>query len=173
MFFKIYRILILRIFRLLPLLRCNFIKTIMLKSLNYKIGRNVKISSSVKIIGCLSLTIGENTFIGNETMLTGGKSSIIIGSNCDISSRVSIFTGTHQVDMINQRSAGEGISKDIIIGDGVWIGFGVIVLPGVNIGKKAVIGAGSIVTKDIPAYSIAVGNPCKVIKQYDEYLANH
>ncbi|RGL06959.1 acyltransferase [Bifidobacterium pseudocatenulatum] len=59
------------------------------------------------------------------------------------------------------------ISDGVIIGSGAWIGNNVIILGGVSIGEKAVIGAGAVVTKSIPAYSIAVGNPARVIKQYD------
>jgi acetyltransferase-like isoleucine patch superfamily enzyme len=69
--------------------------------------------------------------------------------------------------MKNVRSAGEGIGKNIIIEDGVWIGFGAIILPGVRIGYKSIIGAGAIVSKDIPPNSIAAGNPCKIIREYD------
>jgi len=125
------------------------------------------VSSSIKIMGCFKLKIGNKTYIGHDTIFTGGYSTIIIGSYCDISSRVSFVTGSHEVDMSNQRSAGAGYSKDIIIGNGVWIGYSAIILPGIKIGDKAIIGAGSVVTKDIPAYSIAVGNPCKVIRQFD------
>ena len=91
---------------------------------------------------------------------------ITIGSNRDISSNVIITTGTHEIDMQGQNSAGLGISKPIFIGNGVWIGIGSIILPGVRIGEKAVIGAGSVVNKDIPPFTIAVGNPCKPIKQF-------
>ena len=59
------------------------------------------------------------------------------------------------------------VSKPVSIGDGCWIGEKVCILPGVTIGKKCVIGAGSVVTKSIPDYSIAVGNPAKVVKQYN------
>ena len=58
-------------------------------------------------------------------------------------------------------------AKPIEIGDGCWIGEKVCILPGVNIGKKSIVGAGSVVTKSIPAYSIAVGNPAKIIKKYN------
>jgi acetyltransferase-like isoleucine patch superfamily enzyme len=69
--------------------------------------------------------------------------------------------------MLNVRSAGNNIGLDITIKDGVWVGFGTLILPGVTIGEKAIIGAGSVVTKDIPAYTIAVGIPCKPIKKWN------
>jgi len=65
----------------------------------------------------------------------------------------------------SERRAGMYHPKPIIVGDGCWIGGGVIILPGVTIGRGSVIGAGSVVTKSIPANSLAVGNPCKVIRK--------
>ena len=59
------------------------------------------------------------------------------------------------------------ISKPVTIGDGCWIGEKVCILPGVTIGKKCIVGAGSVVTKSIPNFSMAVGNPAKIIKHYD------
>jgi len=76
--------------------------------------------------------------------------------------------GSHEIAIESERSAGIGFSKSIIIDDGVWIGFGATVLPGVKIGKNSIIGAGSIVNKTIPPYTIAAGNPCKIIKQYNQ-----
>ena len=93
---------------------------------------------------------------------------IIIGSNCDISDRVSIFCGTHEIDEIGPRVAGNGIGKDIFIGNGVWIGYGALILPGVKIGDKAVIAAGSVVHKDVPAYTIVGGNPIIEIRRINE-----
>ena len=58
-------------------------------------------------------------------------------------------------------------NKPVHIGENVWVGAGTVIVPGVTIGKNSVIGAGSVVTKDIPDYSVAVGNPAKVIKRYD------
>jgi acetyltransferase-like isoleucine patch superfamily enzyme len=57
--------------------------------------------------------------------------------------------------------------KEIVVEDGVWIGAGAIVTAGVHIGRNAVVGAGSVVTKDVPPYSVAIGNPARVVKQYD------
>jgi maltose O-acetyltransferase len=70
--------------------------------------------------------------------------------------------------MKNLRSAGQGISKNIIIEDGVWIGANTTIIGGVTIGKKSIIAAGSLVNRDIPAYTIAAGSPCKPIKVWNE-----
>ena len=161
---RVVRYFIPLVFRLIPTLRLNSVKTFLLNLAGHKVGKRVVIASTVLIKGNFNAHIGDATFIGHETMILGGTSDIYIGANCDTSSRVNLVMGSHEIDSKNLRSAGKGVSKSIIIEDGVWIGFGVIILPGVKIGKKAIIGAGSVVTKDIPANSVAVGNPCKVIK---------
>jgi maltose O-acetyltransferase len=135
------------------------------------IGKDIDISSrlcsSVKI-RCPQLFIGKETFIGMETMITGGNAQIKIGNSCDISSRVLIISGTHTIGTPeSDRMAINDHSLDITIGDGVWIGANSTIMPGVSIGDKTVIGAGSLVNKSIPPYCIAVGNPCKVIKKWD------
>jgi maltose O-acetyltransferase len=145
----------------------NRIKVFIYRLLNYQLDPSVIISSSAKIIGNINVTVGRQTFIGHETLIMGGLSNISIGSYVDISSRVNIVTGTHEVDMVNIRTAGKGIGRDVTIEDGVWVGFGVTILPGVTIGYKSIIGAGSVVVDSIPPYSIAVGNPCKVIKRFN------
>lgn len=78
--------------------------------------------------------------------------------------KVQIYTAYHPLDMEMRRSGLE-MAAPITIGDDVWIGGGVIICPGVAIGNNTTIGAGSVVTKDIPASVIAAGNPCKVIKE--------
>ena len=154
------------IIRLLPSTRLFAFKRFLYRISGVEIGQNVRLMK-IQISKIGKLSIGHNSFIGDNTYLTGGVERIMIGSNCDISSNVIITTGTHIIDMKGENSAGVGISKAIIIGNGVWIGIGTIILPGVTIGDKAIIGAGSVVNKDIPAFTIAVGNPCKPIKQYN------
>lgn len=151
----------------MPNMKFAKINAFLFRMKGYNIDLSAKIFSTAQILGDIYVNIGKNTFIGHETLIMGGDSKIIIGNNCDISSRVNIISGTHAVDMNNERSAGLGTGKDIIIEDGVWIGFGALVLPGVTIGKKSIIGAGSVVLKDIPPYCIAVGNPCTPIKKWN------
>lgn len=95
------------------------------------------------------------------TILDGGK--VTIGDNVLIGPGCFILTPNHPVDP-EQRKRWLVSVKPVKIGDNVWLGSGVHVLPGVTIGDNSVIGSGSIVTKDIPANCIAVGNPCKVVK---------
>lgn len=112
------------------------------------------------------LIVGDNTFIGDDTLFTGSAGTkVIIGSNCDISTHVSFVTGTHRFSHNKVRCAGEGYGEDIIVENGVWIGFGVTVLHGVRIGEGSMIAAGATVNKSIPPYTIWGGCPAKFIKK--------
>jgi maltose O-acetyltransferase len=106
--------------------------------------------------------IGEGTFINYDCILLD-VAAIRIGANCQIAPRVSILTATHPVES-GPRVAGWESGEPITIGDNVWLGAGVLVLPGVSIGDDSVIGAGAVVTKDIPAGVVAVGNPARVVR---------
>lgn len=104
------------------------------------------------------LLIGEYTQIGDRTEIHVG-SKVYIGKNCSISWDVCILDRDyHCINNIED-------SKEIIIGDNVWIGCRSTILKGVTIGEGAVIGAGSVVTKDVPARSCVAGNPAKIIKE--------
>lgn len=116
----------------------------------------------------LFCTYGYNTTVGkiffmnvNGKLMDSGK--ITIGDNVFIAPDVCIVTEEHAMD-VEQRVAGLEYTHPVTIGDNVWICTGAIILPGVTIGADSVIGAGSVVTKDIPPRSLAVGNPCKVIR---------
>jgi maltose O-acetyltransferase len=136
--------------------------------MGYNLKEKVVIASSAKIMGKMRVDIGQYTFIGHKSIIIGGGDGYIrIGSFCDISSGVSIVSGTHIIDMDGIRSAGKGIGNEIVIEDGVWIGFGAIILPGVKIGYKSIVAAGSIVNKDVEPYSIVAGNPAKIVKVWD------
>ena len=86
------------------------------------------------------------------------------GNNVFIAPNCSFYTAGHPLDA-ERRNKGLEYAKPIKVGNNVWIGGNVCVLPGVTIGDNVVIGAGSIVTKDIPSNVVAVGNPCKIIKE--------
>lgn len=149
------------LFFFLPGSRFFLFKKLLLKWIGAKVGKNVRI---MRIrVETVTLLIGDNTFIGDETLITGGISKVTIGACCDISSRVSIVTGTHKLGNIEQ-AAGEGYAEDITIEDGVWIGFGATILHGVTIGKGSIIAAGSVVNSNIPSGVLAAGVPAKVKK---------
>ena len=113
-----------------------------------------------------NIEVGRNTFINyNCTILDTGI--VRIGENCQIAPNVSIYTAGHPVHPAVRNTLYEyGI--DVTIGNNVWIGGNAVICPGVTIGDNAVIGAGSVVTKDIPAWSLAAGNPCRVIREITE-----
>lgn len=149
------------IMRFLPTSRFYAFKRVLYRISGCNIGPNVRqMLPYYALSGALS--IGENSFIGYSTSIIGGISNVSIGKNCDISSFVRIVTGTHEINEGGARVAGYGYSMDIVIGDGVWIGANVTILPGVSIGSMSVVGAGSVVTKSIPPYSVAYGNPYRV-----------
>lgn len=101
----------------------------------------------------------------NCTILDVGK--VTFGDNCLLAPNVSIFTAGHPLHP-DSRNSGYEYGMDVTIGDNVWIGGGSIVCPGVTIGSNCVIGAGSVVTRDIPDWSLAVGNPARVIRKITE-----
>jgi maltose O-acetyltransferase len=104
----------------------------------------------------------ENLYINYDcTILDCNK--VYIGSNVLFAPKVQIYTAYHPLDAKTRRLGWE-MAAPITIGDDVWIGGGVIICPGVKIGNNTTIGAGSVVTKDIPANVIAAGNPCRVIR---------
>ncbi|GCD08717.1 sugar O-acetyltransferase [Clostridium tagluense] len=113
-----------------------------------------------------NISIGENFYSNyNCTILDCAK--VTIGDNVMFAPNVSLFTAGHPIHF-EPRNAGLEYAFPINIGNNVWLGGGVIVNPGVTIGDNVVIGSGSVVTKDIPPNSIAVGNPCKVIGEVTE-----
>ncbi len=113
-----------------------------------------------------NIEVGKNAFINyNCTIIDVGK--VRIGNYAQIAPNVSIYTAGHPVHPAARNTLYEyGI--DITIGDNVWIGGNTVILPGVTIGDCCVIGAGSVVTHDIPAWTVAAGNPCRVLRKITE-----
>jgi acetyltransferase-like isoleucine patch superfamily enzyme len=113
-----------------------------------------------------NIEVGNNFFANyNCTILDVGK--VIIGENVQFAPNVSLYTAGHPIHP-ESRNSGYEYGIGITIGDNVWLGGNVVVNPGVHIGNNVVIGAGSVVTKDIPDNMVAVGNPCKVIREITE-----
>ncbi|MFI3286004.1 MAG: sugar O-acetyltransferase [Rikenellaceae bacterium] len=110
-----------------------------------------------------NISIGEN-FYSNHNLVILDGAKVTFGDNVFIAPACGFYTATHPTDAA-ERNKGLEFAKPITIGNNVWIGGGVTVLPGVEIGDNCVIGAGSVVVKSIPENSIAVGNPCKVIRK--------
>ena len=113
-----------------------------------------------------NIKIGENFYANHHcTVLDGAK--VVFGDNVFIAPNCGFYTAGHPLDA-EQRNQGLEYAYPITVGDNVWIGAHVAVLPGVTIGNNTVIGAGSIITKDIPSGVIAAGNPCKIIREITE-----
>ncbi|WP_255581929.1 sugar O-acetyltransferase [Cupriavidus sp. AU9028] len=111
------------------------------------------------------IRVGARTFI-NYGLVALDVAPITIGADVQIGPNVQLLTPTHPVDPAPRQQKWEA-AEPIVIGDNVWLGGGVIVLPGVTIGANSVIGAGAVVTRDIPPNVIAVGNPARVMRRLD------
>ena len=112
------------------------------------------------------LHLGSWIYINsNLTLVDDGH--IYVGDRVMFGPNVTIATANHPVNA-ELRARGLQYNKDVYIGENAWIGAGVVIVPGVHIGKNTVIGAGSIVTKDIPDNVVAVGNPCRVLREVSE-----
>lgn len=127
------------------------------------------VGDPVWVMQPITLARGKTVHIGKGTYINSGLTliddyEIYIGENCLLATNVTICTTGHPVHP-GLRPHGEMYSFPVKIGNNVWIGSNVVILPGVTIGDNTVIGAGSIVTKDVPANVIAVGNPCRVMRE--------
>lgn len=139
------------------------------------IGNNVSILKNT-IIECTGVirNLGEGLIIGNSVGIAQNcfiqvRGMIIIGNNVILGPNVSIFSENHNFDNPDLPVSLQGETrKGVTIEDGVWIGTRAVILDGVNVGKNSIVAAGSIVTKDVPPYSIVGGIPAKVIKYRKE-----
>jgi Acetyltransferase (isoleucine patch superfamily) len=113
-----------------------------------------------------NISIGKN-FISNFNLTILDEGMVTIGDNVFIGPNCGIYTITHAL-LPDQRNEGVMKAAPVTIGNDVWLAANVVVLPGVTIGDGAVIGAGSVVTHDIPPYTLAVGNPCRVVREITE-----
>ena len=102
----------------------------------------------------------------NLTLVDDGH--IYVGDRVMFGPNVTVATANHPIEPA-LRSRGLQYNRDVVIGKNVWIGSGVIIVPGVRIGDNTVIGAGSVVTRDIPADTVAAGNPCRVLREVSEH----
>ena len=110
-----------------------------------------------------NIEIGKNFYANHNLVILDGN-KVKFGNNVFVAPNCAFYTAGHPLDY-KERNKGLEYAKPIKVGNNVWIGGNVTVLPGVSIGDNVVIGAGSVVTKDIPSNVIVVGNPCRVIKE--------
>ena len=113
-----------------------------------------------------NIHLGDSVFF-NFNCIVLDVCPVHVGSHTMFGPNVQIYTATHPLDW-KERSSGKEYAKPIQIGAYVWVGGGAIICPGVTIGDRSVIGAGSVVTKDIPSDVFAAGNPCRVIRSLEE-----
>lgn len=135
----------------------------------YHFGDNSVVRPGALIAGCSRVSIGNNVTIRPTSMLFAASDNISIEIEDDvlIGNGVHIYTSNHEFLMADEPIINQGFRKPkkVTLKKGCWIGANTIILPGVTIGENSVIGAGSIVTKSIPPFVVAVGNPCNIIKQ--------
>lgn len=124
------------------------------------VGKNVNIEKGAVLSN--NIKIGDNSGIGVNAFISP---HVTIGINVMMGSDCLFYTNNHKFDKDKKIYNNYTEYKPIIIEDNVWIGSRCIILPGVTIGKGSTIGAGSVVTKNVPAYTLAAGNPAKVLKQ--------
>lgn len=141
-------------------------RLVLMKELFGSMGENVWLEPPIRMAYGSNTTIGNNVYINfNLTVVDDYK--VTIGNNVMFGPNVTIAVTNHPVHPDLRREGGM-FALPVVIEDGAWIGSGAIIVPGVTIGKGSVIGAGSVVTKDIPPNVIAVGNPCKVLREITE-----
>ncbi len=138
-------------------------RTAILRELLGSVGERVVIKPPLFMDYGQQTTIGAGTFINaGAVILDVGR--VTIGADVQVGPNVQLLTPTHPLEPSLRRSGAEA-AEPITIGDNVWLGGGVIVCPGVSIGPDTVVGAGAVITRDLPAGVLAVGNPARVIRQ--------
>lgn len=128
-----------------------------------KAGMNCQIEPPFYCDYGYNIEFGNNVFINHECVILDGA-KVILGNNVFVAPQCGFYTAGHPLDH-ERRNEGLEYALPITVGDNVWIGGQVCILPGVTIGSGSVIGAGSVVNKDIPAGVLAAGNPCRVIRK--------
>jgi acetyltransferase-like isoleucine patch superfamily enzyme len=148
---------------------------------NNRIGPNVDLGTAVLQGGCVikhpvflrgDITIGKYSTLGPECVLHGGV--IQIGNYCQLGPRVAVYALNHPMNrvttyvnstLLDGKLKTSASDETVIIGNDVWIGYGAVILPGINIGNGAVIGAGAVVSRNIGSYEVAAGNPARIVKK--------
>jgi maltose O-acetyltransferase len=134
----------------------------LLSDLLGEVGDDVVVMPTFRCDYGYNISVGARTFVNYDCVMLDVV-PIRIGAACQLATRVQLLAATHPVDPDPRRRGWESGSP-ITIGDNVWLGGGVIVCPGVTIGDDTVVGAGSVVTRDLPPSVVAVGTPAKVLR---------
>ena len=134
----------------------------LLEELLGSVGEGTVIKPTFRCDYGFPIRVGAGTFINYDCIILDVV-DVEIGAACQLATRVQLLTATHPVDPVARRAGWES-GAPIRLGDNVWLGGGVIVLPGVSIGDDTIVGAGSVVTRDLPAGVIAVGAPARPLR---------
>ena len=135
----------------------------LLQKLFGRAGNDIWVESPFQCDYGYNIHVGNNFYANHNCIILDGA-KVTIGDNVLLGPNVGLYTAGHPLD-VEQRIKGYEYAYPITIGNNVWIGAGVSILPGVTVGDNSVIGAGSVVTKDLAANVVAVGNPCKAIRE--------
>lgn len=141
-------------------------RTKLLNELLGTVGKSIFIEPPLHMAYGTNVHVGDN-FYANFNLVIVDDIEVYIGNNVMIAPNVTISATGHPIDP-ETRITGKQFSIPVTIEDNVWIGSNSVILPGVKIGRNSVIGAGSVVTKDVPGNVVAVGNPCRVLREINE-----
>ncbi len=158
-------------FGLLELLP-QFLRRVLFKAMFRRLGAGGLIDYKTYFRYPSKMSIGDHSYINHGCCFYGSSLEgveISIGNDVALGPHVKIFTATHDYSTYDLKDVAESVRVE----DNAWVGGGSIILPGVTIGRGAVIGAGSVVTKDVPPFSVAVGNPARVVRTRDMASAEH
>ena len=157
----------------------NYLFSKLVKNAFKKCGKNVHFSPLNSDFSYNKISIGNDVYIGPHAMFSSLK-GITIGSKVTFGPNVSIMAGNHNFREVGKYIFDVHYKRDdddlpVVIEDDTWIGCNVTILKGVRIGRGAIVGAGSVVTKDVPDYAIVGGNPAKIIRNRfsEEEIAEH
>jgi maltose O-acetyltransferase len=134
----------------------------LLRELLGAIGEGAEILAPFQCDYGYQISVGARTFVNYNAVILDAA-AVTIGDDVQIGPNVQLLTALHPLDAAERRRGTE-TAEPVHIGDRAWLAAGVIVLPGVRIGAEAVVGAGSVVTRDLPAGHLSAGNPCQVIR---------
>jgi maltose O-acetyltransferase len=138
----------------------------LLRELLRHCGERVHVRPPFRLEYGSDVSIGAGTFFNYDCLMLD-VASVEVGEDCQVASRVQFITATHPIDP-HVRRLGWETAQPIVVGDNVWLSSGVIVCPGVTIGDDTVVGAGAVVTRDLPAGVVAYGVPARPVREIDE-----
>jgi len=133
-----------------------------------KVGRNINIQKGAYFHTGSEIEIGDNSDLGINCRIYG---QVVIGNDVMMAPDVIIMTSNHNFDRLDtpMRNQGDAAVRPVVIGNDVWIGTRVLILPGVHIGNGSILAAGAVVTKNVPDFAIVGGNPARIIKFRKQY----